>query len=178
MAIKNPDGTPYVLPNFNKIRAEQSVWNKSEIKLHNMTWESIVIVDRTGEKLTFEDILIHHVQEEVKKDVVETLEEPKSEDSVNVWCLPASSTVHSDPLYGSSFNRVKYGKKFVFEAIIIEQTDIVIQLWANTKTITVNSIIYPQNSDKRWWKVSSNNEYHEGGWLITATISDLHPDFS
>lgn len=100
------------------------------------------------------------------------------------WCMPASIKEVIDDLYGDKYSEVRYGKKFTFEAILVEQTDMMIQFWTTVRQVTKGSVVYPSRyihiskeyDDVRWWKVSSITEKSKG-LLIQAIPTEINPDF-
>jgi hypothetical protein len=100
------------------------------------------------------------------------LEEVKNK--VRVYCLPALPI--KDDIY-DEVHDIKYGQQFLFEAVVVSQNDFAIMFWTNIDMINKHSIIFPQNRQKRWWKVLRKEEKGPG-FLYTATPSDIQPDFS
>lgn len=92
-------------------------------------------------------------------------------------CLPSSVKTTIDDLYMEKTYKVTYGKKFTFEAIIVEQTDLYMIFWTHLQNIEKFSILYPKNNEKRWWKVESFKNAPEG-YFLKCLPSDEHPDFS
>jgi len=97
---------------------------------------------------------------------------------VAIHCLPAVRIEHVDKTYGQRYAtlRTDFGNKFVFEAVMLEEQDLAIQFWTTCQQVTVGSILYPMNKDKRWWKVR-DREPKTGGLLMTAVITDFNPSF-
>lgn len=91
-------------------------------------------------------------------------------------CAPAIQVTIKDDLYGDSYQRTSYGNKMTFEGIVTKQSDFTLEFWA-TKEVTVNSVVYPQDTSKRWWRIKAVHP-KSGGYLMTAMISDVNPDFS
>lgn len=91
-------------------------------------------------------------------------------------CLPAIVKTVVDNLYMDRSFKVSYGKKFTFEAIIVEETDLEIVFWTHLENIERFSVIYPQNQEKRWWKVDNIKAAPEGFFLRCLPSSD-HPAF-
>lgn len=101
------------------------------------------------------------------------------ERGVTYFCAPAvGKRTHTDDLYGTSYDVIEYGPKFLFDAIIIDQSDLELQFWC-VKSITSGSVIYKkdQQGGERWWRVR-DVEAKTGGWLALALTSDSNPDFS
>jgi hypothetical protein len=171
MALKNADGTTYTLSKPNPIMLNQTLWRDKCI-LHNIV----------GRKIMIDDVVVSvpvpkPTEKPAEPQVVEKLEEPTPDPNVTqIWCLPASYKEVVDSLYGEKFQRLVYGKKFLFDAIIIESEDLYLTLWTDTRAVTAGSVIYPRNQDKRWWRVQNVKE--ENGYLIYAMVTDYQPDFS
>jgi hypothetical protein len=87
---------------------------------------------------------------------------------------------HTDGFYGDSYDTPVYGEQYVFDAVIIEESDFQLQFWC-VRAITVGSIIHRKSKEKeggeRWWRIDQV-ESKTGGFLAIANISDLNPDFS
>jgi hypothetical protein len=92
-----------------------------------------------------------------------------------VYCLPAEIKEKKDKLYGDVFKTIQYKDPTSFEAVIISQSDMFIEIWSSV-SFDQGSILYPRNGDKRWWRVQSQ-ESKVGGWLMRATPSDHQPSF-
>lgn len=93
-----------------------------------------------------------------------------------IHCLPADADVKIDDLYGERSVKIKYGKKFNFEAILIQEDDFNLYFWTHLEKVTSYSILYPKNKDKRWWKVVGTKKAPEG-FFISCMPSDHHPNF-
>ncbi len=177
MPIKNKDGTPYSYNQRpNPIMTTQTIWPKDEpVYLHNK-------IGKRYFKNKLQEVIKPTKVLEV--DIVKTIDETPmkkqypNEEIYEIWCLPCISfkTV-DDPLYGSSFGKVTYGEKFLFEGRIIELEDLYIQIMTENKEVTEKSILFPKIKGKRWWKVSHTTNT-EDGQLIVAMISDYQPSFS
>jgi len=111
---------------------------------------------------------------------------PKLDYTVLFHCLPAKITQHRDDLYGESFARLQYGKKFIFPGVVVSSGDLGITFWTTDprNQVTEKSVIYPYRyengipyDDYRWWRVVSKSD-KDGGYLFEAIISDFQPDFS
>jgi len=101
------------------------------------------------------------------------------ERGVEYYCAPAiGKKVHMDNLYGNTYETVQYGDKYVFDAVVIDQSDLQLQFWC-IRQITEKSIIYRkvEEGGERWWRVKEV-EPKTGGYLAIANISDSNPDFS
>lgn len=91
-------------------------------------------------------------------------------------CLPAKTKTITDSLYEEKTIKVTYGNQFLFEAIIIEETDFELLFWSHLEIIQKYSIIYPRNKNKRWWKAESVKNAPEG-YFINCRPSDIQPSF-
>lgn len=100
----------------------------------------------------------------------------KSPNKVPVYCRPASVRVYADELYGETRRTIEYGEPFIFEGVVVYADDLSLTVWSPTETVTIGSTIFPQNRDKRWWKVSSRQP-QMNGWLLQCSISDDQPRF-
>lgn len=101
------------------------------------------------------------------------------ERGVEYYCSPVIGHKEIvDELYGTSYKTPKYGTKFLFDAIIVDQSDLQLQIWC-VKDISKDSVIYRKNQQggERWWRIS-DTESKSGGYLCLASISDVNPDFS
>jgi hypothetical protein len=170
MPLLNKDGTTYTLVKPNPLMSDQSFWKKNYI-MHGKFGQDVKC-----EKLPEIKPII---QEEIP--TVQTLNPPPREESpenkIQVWCLPAYYKEIKDGLYGDTYRRVHHGKKFLFEAMLLEQDDLLLKIWCDTKTVTQGSILYPKTMDKRWWRVNVIKE-EDGGYTLLSIPSDYHPDFS
>jgi hypothetical protein len=142
---------------------------------------------------------IQEIQEPpvVEEPVVEepVIEEPKEESvvlnvdphlakmikerGVEYYCAPVMGRKqHTDDLYDNSYYTMQYGDKFVFDAIVIEESDLQLQFWC-VRSVSVDSIVFRKIKTKgqRWWRVK-DIEPKTGGFLCRAITSDTNPDFS
>lgn len=217
MVIKRKDGNLYVLEGPNPIVKQQVSWDPEGLVFHNFSWDDITVANVSGrvskKQETHETKVEHKVLQPTTEQPnlpeskpQESAPSPPTEDNrdfdlpyikykVLCYCLPATTKVHTDKLYGESWQRTTYGKKFVFPCVIIETSDISLQFWTSDprRQIGEKSVIYPfsyevhnkstDSYDKvpydeyRWWKVSERTE-KEGGWLFSCIPSDTQPDFS
>jgi len=101
------------------------------------------------------------------------------ERGVEYYCAPAiGRRDHTDDLYGSNYSTIEYGEKFVFDAVVIDQSDLELQFWC-IRPVTAQSVIYRKirQGGERWWRIA-DVESKTGGWLAKAVTSDSNPDFS
>ncbi len=187
MVIKNKDGSEYKLSKPNPHMKNQLLWDSFE--LHNMNFENIKGLIKKNKveikKIEIEEAEEIEVEEKVKAEVKEVkveevkVEEEKEEISVKktlIYCLPARIKVHEDILYGEIKKIITYDKKFKFEAVILNITDIGMDIWTNAVVIEKESILYPQNFDKRWWKVNSISSKFDGK-ILSCVLSSMTPSF-
>jgi len=202
MALYNKDGTVYRLEGPNPIMKSQNFWD--EFLTHNMRWQPEVHSD-SGSKLlvhparkqpaTQSEVFVEELEsskesykeEETNHEAPETTPESKSSsrpgpveadvkiEKTFVHCLPATTREKKDSLYGDVIQRVAYKSRTSFEAVVLGQSDMKIEMWSEV-SFEEGSILYPKNGDKRWWKVQ--NVYPKlGGYVIQAAPSQDHPYF-
>jgi hypothetical protein len=181
--LHNMEFSEQVITNNNK----EIVKNKSKLNLGKTVVEtdSNPIKVEKVQKLPEIDIPIK--QEETQTPPVPVNEEPVERPvSINskllnykrtvINCLPAIADVHIDDLYGERSVKIKYDKKFNFEAILIEEDDFNLVFWTHLSKVTKYSVLYPKNKDKRWWKVTAIKQAPEG-FFISCMPSEYHPNF-
>jgi hypothetical protein len=98
-------------------------------------------------------------------------------EKVFIHLLPARVREKKDSLYGETYKTIQYGSPTSFEGVILNQTDLFIQVWTDVAEISVGSILYPKTGEKRWWRLQSK-EQKASGWLMTALVSDYQPSFA
>lgn len=223
MTIIKKDGNVYVLQGPNPIVKEQTSWDPRELVFHNFSWEEITYLqDAARAKKNVQNkpkptatepeapAAPARLAPEEKEEKPPTTPEPQENHDpeaprefdlpyikykVLCYCLPANTKVHTDRLYGESWQKTTYGTKFIFPCVVIDSSDISLEFWTSDpkSKIGEKSIVYPfsyevhntatDRYDKvpydeyRWWKISSK-ESKEGGWLFKCVPSETHPDFS
>lgn len=225
MALKNKDGSVYVLHGPNPLVKDQDFWNSKKLIFHNFNWgeiiysktiqktpstkEKIVEKQRSNEKPSeniYPKIEPHptdtkrqqpeHIETAPEIDEEKpAFEMPLIRHKILAYCLPAKTKQYTDKFYGEFYTKTKFGKKFIFPFVMIENQDLFIQFWTSdpNKQIEEKSIVYPfayeiynpntETYDKvpydeyRWWEISKR-EFKDGGWLFEATPSSNQPDFS
>ena len=218
MVIRKKDGNVYVLEGPNPMVDNQQHWDPNGLVFHNFSWDEIiysrtpsksrhttsVAVEEPPRKERIEPAqeIIEPRQEEVEIPAVESpaptereFDLPYIKYKVLCYCLPAETKVHVDKLYGESWQRVSYGKKFVFPCVVVESGDLSFEFWTSdpNNKVLERSIVYPFSyevhnlstdsydrvpyDEYRWWKVS-DRESKEGGWLFRCVPSETQPDFS
>lgn len=133
---------------------------------------------------------IQQIQEPVEEAVLKLPEqavlnvEPKmarilKERGVAYYCAPAiAKKTHIDDFYGHTYETTQYGDKYLFDAVIIDESDLELQFWC-VRAVSVDSVIYKKvtGGGERWWRIKEI-ESKTGGWLVKAITSDSNPDFS
>lgn len=139
------------------------------------------------------------IEEQEPKPELKIIEEHKPEPKVEleeeyveitddliliVHVLPVYLIERVDELYGEVRKTNKYGDKFNIESILMEISDLSIQILSDVK-LEKNFIIYPskyKNGENaginRWWRVTNVKQDENGNYLIQGMPSDFHPDFS
>ena len=131
-----------------------------------------------------DDIQEPVVVEEPKEDQVVLNVDPQlakmiKERGVEYYCAPVvGKKQHVDDLYDESYYTMQYGDKFVFDAVIVEESDLELQFWC-VRPMTVESIVFRKLKMKgqRWWRIKHIGP-KTGGFLCRAITSDTNPDFS
>lgn len=103
------------------------------------------------------------------------------ERGVKYHCAPQVSVkTHTDKLYSNTYTTPVYGDQFVFDAIVLDESDLEIQIWS-LKHIPDGSIFYQKAKDSlwegRWWRTTTS-EPKTGGFTTLGHVSDVNPDFS
>lgn len=187
MVIKNKDGSEYKLSKPNPHMKNQLLWDSFE--LHNMNFENIKgLIKKNKVEIKKTEVRIEETKEEAIEEIIkkeeiaakeEVLIKQEEESSVKktlIYCLPAKIKFHEDILYGEIKKIITYDKKFKFEAVILNITDISMDIWTNAIAIEKESILYPQNFDKRWWKVNNISSKFDGK-ILSCVLSSITPSF-
>lgn len=175
---------------------DQQMWD--EFVLHNFLFKGVTVADNGSvefvhqgnlsfvEELAevrkednntpiFEPKPVVEMQPEAPKSVASILKE--SPNKVTVYCQPGISRKNRDEFYGEvRGEKIDYGEPFVFEGVVIDGDDVALVLWSPTDKVTKGSVLFPQNRDKRWWKVVAT-EPNMQGWILHTVISDYQPQF-
>lgn len=125
------------------------------------------------------EVVYEEPSESVELNVDPNLARILKERGVEYHCAPAvGEKTHTDDLYGTSYKTTVFGEAYIFDAIVIDESDLQLQFWC-VKPINKDSVIYRRIKEggERHWRVS-HVEPRTGGWLAMAMISDLNPDFS
>lgn len=186
------DKNKITLINFKKIKEEIFEDKKKNIKKPIDIAEDLSLFQgpEPSKKISAQDFIEKIAEpeqppEEDKKEfkininVDERAARALLERGVEYYCSPVIGHKEIvDELYGTSYKTPKYGTKFLFDAIIVDQSDLQLQIWC-VKDISKDSVIYRKNQQggERWWRIS-DTESKSGGYLCLASISDVNPDFS
>lgn len=196
MTLYNKDGSIYKLSAPNPVMKEQEIWTKFIV--HNMKWkpeykedgsvvmpiESDISLEPKTQSEIFLDELSSSKEEivpivekkiEIKEDTNKIIKPKDKIDKVFVYCLPAIIKEKQDDLYGDVFRVIEYQDPTSFEAVILSHNDMGIEMWSSVK-FGEESILYPKNGDKRWWKVVETTP-KLGGWIIKGMLSQDQPSF-
>lgn len=222
MVLKNKDGSVYILNEPNPLVKTQRSWDLNKLIFYNFNWEDVIysktiekpiekkekkpivqqpseksnqqINEKSNEKIDEKPNEQNEEQQEFNEEEI-AYKMPLIKHKVLSYCLPAITKNFKDNFYGESWSKIKYGKKFIFPFVIIENQDLFIQFWTSdpNQQVTEQSIIYPfsyeiYNSNTnsydrvpydeyRWWEISKK-ESKNGGWLFEAIPSKNQPDFS
>lgn len=210
MVLKNKDGTAYRLSSPNPLGASQDhdFLKDGDIILHNFSWKGtdggeldMVTPVATDMKIGDNVLVIEspkpvqekepQEEEPQKPEPVNTIpvEVPKSTKpdafklTVSMFCLPAKLKQVRDDFYGDEYYRRTFGKKFSFESVMVEASDLSIRFWTTIPFLTKGSIVFPYRysdgqkyGEFRWWEIQSIEE-KSGGHLVDAIISTVQPDF-
>jgi len=173
--LKNKDGSDFKLSGPNPLMADQTFWGK--FILHNKVGNLIFEKDPKIRPKPISPIRKEEPKE-IKEEIVEVVTKTQFiPNSTEIWCLPASFKEYKDGLTQDMHKKIRYGKKFKFPGVIRETKEVYIILWCNTKAVSEGSIIYPRNQETQWWRVQETKP-ENNGYLVYATITDYHPDFS
>jgi hypothetical protein len=127
----------------------------------------------------FKEVTKQHEDEiKIVKAIEESKPKPISEDIVTAWCLPCLEyTENVDPLYNESYSKINYGDKFTFQTRLLELEDLHIKFVTEGHVkLPVESVIYPQMKNRRWWRIRGVKEV-KGFNVYIGIISDYQPTF-
>ncbi|RDJ35485.1 MAG: hypothetical protein DWQ19_11760 [Crenarchaeota archaeon] len=210
MAILTKDGKPYkVFSQPNTQLKDQVSIEKEKLVFHNFgnaqttTAEGNALLKSIPSKKIEEPKVKPEMPSSISNDAQEFLnaikkeakalkeEVPTAKEEINnsnviiVYCNPMISKERKDDLYGEVRKPAKFGKKFTFEALLIDCTDFEISLYTKTK-ISEGSIIYPSKykydcgekfAHYRWWKIKNTKEYNDG-FILVGELTEDQLDFS
>ena len=93
-----------------------------------------------------------------------------------MFCMLAEVKERVDPLYQEKQVKISYVKTFLFENIIVSDTDMNMVFWSHLDFITKSSIVYPKNNTRRWWKVDKIKKAPEGMFFLCVP-TEVTPNF-
>jgi len=197
------DDSPIILHNFSwentKVENNSSVLKPFDSDLSNMV--SVVDMPLPKIEIEVEETPVEEetieVEEKVIEEPIEEVIEEKSkpivkkqvkkydsetekflnDKKITMWCSPPVITEHKDDLYGDIQRTIEYNRKFSFEGVILEQTDLEMKFWTPVK-LTRNSIVFPvdkKTRKARWWKIVEVQE--KDGILARCILSDQSLNF-
>ena len=212
MPILTKEGKEYKLfQEPPKVTLNQDTIEKEKLEFHNFKWTQHIVKGKPVSKREIpksnieefvktlseperakppEVILKEPVMAPVEKPVEKPVEpEPVSDTEeyieigddllLMVHVLPVYEK--KDELYGEV--KTTYGKKFEAECILMQMSDLSIQILTDSK-IEKNWILFPsryKNGESagisRWWKVIQT-EKTDDNYMVQGVISNFHPDFS
>jgi hypothetical protein len=174
---------------------KQILWNKEQFILHNCKWEPIT-VETNSSKISLNKLKTEKLSVELKPELEPIItankidyipvknEEPKQEDSrviirstkrITMHCLEIEEYDFKDEFYGETRKKVKFGKHFTVETVILSISDLSMTFWSKIN-LGKNSITYPSNFEKRWWQIS-DVELIEDGYIYNSVPANLNPSF-
>lgn len=140
---------------------------------------SEIDIEQPLEKIEEVEVEIEVAEEQVNLHIDENMARLIKTRGAEFYCAPSIGVKeHVDDLYGDSYTTIKYGDAFLFDAVLIDESDFQLQFWC-VKNIKTKSIIYKKKRQggERWWRVSES-ENKTGGFLVSCVISDSNPDFT
>lgn len=196
MPILDKDGTVLKLRGPNPAMTVQSNWDYNHITLLNFVpEESLILRDRRRtaarkvQEQVFKTVAQEFVEELVSPTEIEELSEviPVEDESENelaalmqqhsttFLCMPVTATTRHDNLYGERYISHEYGKQIEIQAIKLDESDLLLSFWAEMQ-LNPKSVVYPQDKNRRCWKIESNEE-KSGGFMHYCIPSDVTPSF-
>ena len=203
----NKDGTPFSLRKPNPLLADQDshdlilhnfFWDYIDEDEAKLPGNTIIKQEKQLKKEIIPEIKLNPVkieQETFDAGLQITIETPKIPEVIpepEIQIIPIKATLKEDKkllkntalVHCLPKTNTGYGKKFSFEAVIIKQADFGIVFWTPAK-LELLSIVYPSVyvdgnipfGDYQWWKVNGI-EPKKQGYLTSAIVSELQPDFS
>jgi hypothetical protein len=189
MAIKRSDGTVYKLQGPNILMEAQKFWkdyilhnfklgNFIDSKDHIITQK--VIPPEVEAFIDPPEAFLPELPVKIEIPIIPEIKTPEPKklniSTTKIHCLPAEIKSKTDDLYGETYEKTVYKDKILIEGVLLERTEYNLSFWSNHK-LSKNSIVYPSNKDRTWWKIN-NIEEKTGGFIYACEYSDIHPDFS
>lgn len=205
MTLRNKDGTIYKLAGPNPAMKDQNIWEGFKVHNMQWEGEKaedtnkvtpiasdfdvretfLSALDKAKADIKVVETRSDSSQPQVeRKPLVQPDLQREAEDAaadnpiqkIFIHCLPAYLRERRDALYGDSYKTIQYGKPTSFEGVMLQQSDLAIEVWTDTDKISLGSILYPKTGYKRWWRVQDKTQ-KGGGWVLMATPSDHQPSF-
>lgn len=186
--IKHKNGEEYQLRKPNPLMKEQDIWE--EYILHNFNWNEEKRKEiknkkreKTNEKAeTKKETTKINLEKSVKEKSIEKdkNKDKDPKDSTNpkedneyfdALCLIAENIAEKDEIYNEVKRRTKYTKKEIIKIKIIENNDLFLYFYT-PENIEINSIVFPKNKEKRWWKIKKAKDK-----IYECIPSDVTPSF-
>lgn len=112
------------------------------------------------------------------KPVVQPVPEVKSKFKKTIaHCLIAKIKEKTDDLYGDINRKIEYSDSFTIEIIIVETQDLRIKIFTTYQNFSMDTILYPKDTEKRWWQIVSITP-NPKGFFLECIPSKLQPSFS
>jgi hypothetical protein len=93
-----------------------------------------------------------------------------------MYCMLAEVKEKIDPLYQEKQVKISYIRNFLFENIIISESDMSLVFWSHLDFITKSSIVYPKNNSRRWWKIDKIKKAPDG-MFFSCVPTVVTPNF-
>lgn len=164
---------------INEINESSIQQNKSNVLIFPKDEKLITPkpIQKDEKLITPKPTPINEIKPVAVTKIDEKIEKLIKERGVEYYCCPAvGRNNHLDDIYQNSYGKIEYGQTFIYDAIIIDQSDLELQFWCMIP-IPAQSIVYRKEKGERWWKIK-DVEQKTGGWIVNAIISDVNPDFS
>jgi restriction endonuclease Mrr len=92
-------------------------------------------------------------------------------------CLIAKIKERTDDLYGDINRKVDYSDAFTVEIIVVEAQDLKLKVFTTYQNFSMDTILYPKDTEKRWWQIV-NITPNPKGYFLECIPSKLQPSFS
>ena len=154
--------------------AEPVILPKIEPKKSNSTNQEFKIPDFSEPEPTPIPKIVEDDTDVLKPTSINEMLADYPKDIMN--CMLANTSEKIDPLYEEKKIKITYVRNFVFENIIINMTDMELVFWSHLDFITKNSIVYPKNDSRRWWKIDKVRKGPEGTFF-SCVPTQTQPNF-
>lgn len=179
--IKNKNGQEYKISKPNPLMKYQELW--SLYTIHNFFWnekveKNIKEILETKENIeNIKEIPLEKINT-IKDKQTENVEkithiEDKNKQLLECFYLKAETIIKKDNLYNEEKKEIKYTERTVMSIDLIEYNDLYLIFFCN-KELSKDSIVFPKNSEKRWWKINKINKKEN---IYECLPSDFTPSF-